>query len=116
MSFTRIIPGLWMEIALEKKARLVEVFQLERTGGSEVHDNVLVSDGHTIKDLMGITKEKMEEYVGSTAEFSRLWELTLAKVHYELNPPIGVISVPDEEKPDIITNKVNTNENNKKSK
>jgi len=107
--YERVLPQLWMALSREERMRLVEVFGVEQTGVCEVRDNVVISDGYRFEDLATITAQKMAEYVGSEDTFPRLWELTCAKVRFELNPPVGVIT--SEEVPEN-----NTNENAKKAK
>lgn len=87
----QIYPGMWIHLPLETRLHLVKVFKLERTGVTEIVDQRIVSDGFTVDDLKLITKEKLCEYVGSEETFGRAWELTLAKIHSELNPPVGEI-------------------------
>lgn len=87
----RVVPQLFMLLKREEREHLSKVFNLPKTGVAEIKDQELVSDGHTMEDLGHITAERMAEYVGSNDTFARLWELTLAKVHSELNPPVGVI-------------------------
>lgn len=85
---------MWTELSHPVRTKLVEVFGIVKTGISEVRDQTLISDGTTTDDLKVITAEKMAEYVGSDVadtSYARLWELTLAKVKYELNPPTVVI-------------------------
>ncbi len=87
----QIYPQVWINLPKETRLHLVKVFGLERTGVTEIRDQEVVSDGFTVDDLKRITLEKMCEYIGSEETFGRAWEITLAKVHSELNPPIGEI-------------------------
>lgn len=93
----------WIDLPKEIRNHLVKVFGLTANGIAEIRDQTIVSDGFTNKDLEGITTAKMAEYVGSNESFIRLWELTLAKCHYELHPPIEIpgamigMHVPDSE-------------------
>lgn len=83
--FTKINIGLWMFLPKEQRDHLARVFDLRRNGVAEIRDQEVVSDGYSNTDLEGITKEKMEEYVGSEAEsFHRAWEITLSKCRGEL--------------------------------
>lgn len=92
--YDRVLQQLWMLLPREQRRHLVTVFDIPHSGVSEIKDQTVISDGHTQEDLMAITAEKMELYVGSKETFPRLWELTVAKCHYELNPPIGIIQGP----------------------
>lgn len=87
MSFQKIPQQLWMMLTREQRVHLAQVFDIKKTGVAEIRDSEVISDGHSSLDLEGITAEKMEAYVGSSESFSRLWELTVAKCKYELNPP-----------------------------
>lgn len=82
----------WMALPKETKEHLIKVFNIVKTGNSEVRDQEVVTDGYTNDDLNAITLDKMAEYTGSptTETFHRLWEITLAKVHYELHPPFDL--------------------------
>ncbi len=84
----KIYQQVWIDLPKVTRQHLAKVFGLTPNGIAEIRDQFVVSDGYTNADLEGITKERMAVYVGSDASFSRLWELTLAKVKYELNPPI----------------------------
>lgn len=86
--FDRIIVHNWISLSKDVRKHLVGVFNLVATGIAEIRDQEVISDGHSNADLEKITAAKMAEYVGSNESFPRLWELTLAKVKYELNPPI----------------------------
>ncbi len=80
----------WIDLPQATRNHLVKVFNIPLTGITEIRDQTVVSDGHTNSDLQAITLEKMAAYVGSpaTLSFSRLWEITLSKIKYELNPPV----------------------------
>lgn len=67
------------------------MWKIPRSGVSEVRDQTVISDGHTYEDLLAITHERMNEYIGSEETFARAWEITVAKAYSELHPPIGVI-------------------------
>lgn len=86
----KIYQQVWIDLPKPTRIHLAKVFGLIPNGIAEIRDQVVISDGYTNDDLSKITAPKMAEYVGSTESFSRLWELTLAKVRYELNPPINL--------------------------
>lgn len=86
--FDKIHVHNWISLSKETRKHLSEVFALVPTGIAEIRDQQVISDGYSNADLEKITHAKMAEYVGSNESFSRLWELTIAKVKYELNPPI----------------------------
>lgn len=90
-SFTQIPPQLWMLVPREERLRLAEVFELGKTGITEVRDQEVITDGYNADDLSVITSERMAEYVGSEESFPRLWELSVAKARSEVNPPVGIL-------------------------
>lgn len=85
---------LWMMVPIEERIVLVNDFKLTKTGYTEVHDNVVISDGYSTEDLRVLTAERLADYVGSepTESMLRLWELTVAKARSIVNPPMGTIS------------------------
>lgn len=86
----RVYQQNWIELPKDIREHLQKVFGIIRTGISEVRDNTLISDGITNEDLGVITSVKMAEYVGSMDTFSRLWDISISKAKYELNPPIEI--------------------------
>ena len=70
---------------------LAQMWKIPRSGIAEIRDQEIISDGHTYEDLKVITHELMTEYIGSEESFLRAWEITVAKAHSELHPPIGEI-------------------------
>lgn len=90
-AFDRVLPQLWMLVPSDERSELVAAFNLSRTGISEIRDEELISDGYCADDLAAITKERMEEFVGSKEDsFGRLWELTCAKARFLANPPMEI--------------------------
>jgi hypothetical protein len=100
--YDRVMTQIWMLLPVEKRRHLAHVFSVQKTGISEIRDSDVISDGHTNDDLSVITAEAMEAYVGSSETFPRLWELTIAKCHSELNPPIGIIVSPGTKNEEVI--------------
>lgn len=90
-SFEKIPPQLWMLVDPEIRLRLVTVFELGKTGITEVRDQEVITDGYNADDLSVITSGRMAAYVGSEESFPRLWELSVAKARSEVNPPVGVM-------------------------
>jgi hypothetical protein len=89
---TQIYPQQWMALTKPYREVLKKAFGISGPSApTEVRDNYVVTDGHTAEDLKAVTLEKMNEYIGSTETFGRAWEITIAKVHAELNPPIAEV-------------------------
>jgi hypothetical protein len=84
---------VWIALPKDVRDHLVEVFCLTRTGVTEIIDQTVKSDGYSNDDLKRISLENMCQYIGSEETFMRAWELTLAKVHSELHPPVGMIGL-----------------------
>lgn len=87
----KLYAQMWIDLPQETRNHLAKAFDIPRTGITEIRDQTVVSDGHTNTDLEAVTADKMAAYVGSplgTLSFSRLWEITLSKVKYELHPPM----------------------------
>lgn len=100
-----ITPQQWLLLPQEVKNHLIKTFDIKRTGISEVRDNTVISDGYTQTDLKAITHAAMKEYIGSDETFLRSWELTLAKVKFELNPPVAKLDSTNKDTPvEVINN------------
>lgn len=114
--FEKVYPHIWMALPKDIKDHLVTVFNIPRTGVSEIRDQQLVSDGYSIEDLQVITLPKMIEYIGSEETFPRAWELSCAKAKYELNPPMSLNTVKTEviEEEKLPTPNTSKNGNSKK--
>lgn len=93
MPHEKITPQSWILLPKEIREHLAIAFNVGRSSHTEIRDSEVITDGRTMSDLEAISKEKMTEYVGSEESFGRLWDLTIAKAHSELNPPVGVIQV-----------------------
>lgn len=99
MYHDKIVPQAFMLLPREIREHLAKVFEIPRTGVTEIRDDQVISDGRTQDDLNTITSAKMADYVGSEESFGRLWELSIAKAKHELYPPVGEIKkipVPEE--------------------
>ena len=58
----------WVSLPFETRQRLVELFGLNRSGGSLVEDGRLKTDGYTEKDLSEISMERMQKLLNSDSE------------------------------------------------
>jgi len=121
--YSHVPPQLWMQLDSKIRAELVSAFNIQRTGITEIRDQVLISDGYSVEDLKVLTLEKMNEYIGSQEEtVARAWEITCAKAKSVVYPPIAmeipptVVPMADEPKEEIIENNTKTNGSTKKSK
>ena len=111
----RLVPQLFMQAPKEVRDYLGHMWKIPQSGASEVVDNVQTTDGHTYDDLSMITRELMNEYIGSEETFLRAWEITVSKAMTELHPPEVVISAPVKEE-DIAPGKIIEQKNAKDTK
>jgi len=64
----------WLELPVETRQKLILTFAIHKSEGVVVQNNKVISDGCSQKDLMGLSIDKMIDYLGSE------WE----KVHNEM--------------------------------
>lgn len=83
--FTQIYTQYWISLPKEVREHLVSIFDIPRSGITEIRDQTVLSDGHTNEDLKAISAERMGAYTGdTTAAFPMLWELTIVKAFEDL--------------------------------
>ncbi len=58
----------WVNLDSRIRVKLVEIFDIPRSGHTEVEDNKIITDGFTNTDLTAITIEKMQGYLLDTTE------------------------------------------------
>jgi hypothetical protein len=75
----------WLNIPLEMRIKLINIFKIPRSeatmtsGGT---NSVILSDGHSHKDLESITIDKMQVYLGSQlTDFYQLFDKVLEKLN-----------------------------------
>jgi len=94
--YNNVPTQLWMQLEKTIRNHLVSVFNIPRTGVTEIFNNEVRADGYSAEDLKAITLEKMTEYIGSEETFPRAWEITCSKANSEVNPPMNML------KPEVI--------------
>lgn len=88
--------GQWVQLPEYMRRRIAELFKLKRSGGAEVFNGRLVTDGYTYKDLEGISVVKMQELLNLTeTEYFTLFDSLLEHVENEHS---GKIKQTEEEK------------------
>lgn len=66
------------------RLKLKTIFDIHRSEGTTVHNNIVISDGHSHSDLSKINVESMQRFTGKKSEdFSELYNETLDKVYEE---------------------------------
>lgn len=74
----------WVQLPQDTRRRLVEMFHIKRSGGAEVANGVLLTDGHTYRDLAVISTEAMQQLlVNQSSNFFELFDALLVKVEEE---------------------------------
>lgn len=75
----------WMQLSLEVRAKLVEIFQIPRSSTGHVDyqmgKSVQTSDGYTYQDLKCIGVTSMQQYLNSNEEdYAKLFEAVLENI------------------------------------
>jgi len=78
---------MWVLLPNEVRYRIRAIFNIPKSGATEVNDGRVVSDGTTYEDLKLLTTEKMQKYlVDDSSDFHKLFDKVVAKVNDELYP------------------------------
>lgn len=72
----------WLQLTNEQRALMRETFSIPRSGGVEMMNGKMTSDGSNERDLSSISVESMQKYIGSEeTSFEKLFDLVVAKVN-----------------------------------
>ena len=86
--------GSWVSLPNEVRWRIRNIFNIPRSGVSDVVDFRIVSDGTTHEDIKVLTAPKMQEYLGTKEQdFHRLFDLVVARVIDQMSNPKDMIEV-----------------------
>ena len=78
---------MWVSLPNEVRYRIRAIFNIPKSGATDVNDGRVVSDGTTYEDLKLLTTEKMQEYLkDDSTDFYKLFDKVVAKVNDELYP------------------------------
>lgn len=83
----------WLKLPQPVRSRMVQIFEIPRSTGSQMESSpdggVLISDGHTHKDLSAITVEKMQVFLDEhdDKDFVSLFNKVIAKLEEEKVEP-----------------------------
>lgn len=81
MAVTQMFPHQWLSIPREIREKMAEIFKVEKSSYSEVHANMVISDGRTAKDLAVINIEALQKFTESKEKnFLTLLEKTINKI------------------------------------
>lgn len=71
----------WLQISLETRSKLAELFGMSRSGFNHILDNEVISDGYSDKDLAMLSLEKLQQYLGSEEEdYYKLLDLVIKQI------------------------------------
>lgn len=75
----------WLQLPVEVRIKLKEIFGIPKSEGTLIEGNVVKSDGHTYKDLSAITLEKLQKFLHRDDEdFAVLINAAIDKVKADL--------------------------------
>lgn len=79
----------WVSLPLETRLKLVDIFDIPRSGNTEVEDNKIITDGYTHQDLAHITIEKMQGFLLDTVtdDYFGLFQRILDVINEEAVKP-----------------------------
>jgi len=74
----------WMNLSPDVRGKLVEIFNIPQSGNvhvqSTISGGVVISDGYTMDDLLNVSVENMQKYLGSEeTDFYKLFDKVLGK-------------------------------------
>lgn len=75
----------WLELPIEVRLRLKEIFGIPRSEGTLVQDNKVVSDGYNHRDLSVVTIGAMQGYLKVTeGDFYQLFDAVITQIRDEI--------------------------------
>jgi hypothetical protein len=82
----------WLELPLATRQKLAQVFNIPKTGATEVSSNIIVKDGYAVKDIEEkMSIEAMQDYLGAVDggdDLSVLFDQVVEKAIYVPTPPM----------------------------
>lgn len=93
----------WVSLSSEQRNRIRKIFNIPRSGSTEVRDGEIITDGTTTADFQHLTIEKMQEYLKDTStDFHKLFDSVLARVQDEIEGKPIVINEPVKIEPEVV--------------
>lgn len=72
----------WLKYDNDQRLLMRAIFHIPKSGGVEMQDNKMLSDGSNENDLRAINIESMQQFVESEVkDFDKLFEMTIEKVN-----------------------------------
>lgn len=86
----RLYPQVWRGLSKAEQDVLKKEFSLVQGGPIKIFNESVEDDGYRVEDLALVNVQTMMVFVtqDTPLPFMRMWELTLAKVKFILNPPV----------------------------
>jgi hypothetical protein len=82
----------WVSLPNEVRYRIRALFEIPKSGFSEVSDGVILSDGVTQTDFKALTIDKMQVYLNdNSVDFHKLFDKVVAKVNDEISGKVPLI-------------------------
>lgn len=98
----------WLKLSNEQRIVMRDAFVIPRSGGVEMQNGIVTSDGSSERDLSAISVESMQAFTGSKeTSFEALFNLSIARVD-------GIIEARRKEDEDAL-NRTNADERNRKT-
>lgn len=92
--------AVWLQLSQPTRKEIARLLSIPRSGGTEVVDGRIVSDGYTMNDLMLIDLEKLQTYLKSAErDFYVLFDQLVKKIENVEEP---IVDLPREEKLEFV--------------
>ncbi len=79
----------WLKLPMDTRIKLREIFNIPKSQGVVLEDNVVKSDGTTYEDLQAVTVEAMQEFLSSTEQdFVELFHNVIGRLDDEVEASI----------------------------
>lgn len=71
----------WLNLPMNVKQELVRIFEIPQSGYVHVSDNIVLTDGHSDKDLQAVSLEKLQKYLGSSeTDYYKLFDQVVESI------------------------------------
>jgi len=98
-----ILYSKWLELSLSTRAKIAEIFGIEKKAPTHVENNRVVSDGYLIKDIeTALNVEALQKYLESNeTDLAKLFFILVETIENRLVKPIPNPVIPPEVVPQI---------------
>jgi len=93
----------WLQLSQETRQKVAQALNINRSGGSIVEGNRVVSDGYTPDDLYEVKIEKLQQFTGSdSTDFYKLFDLAVKMIENPIIEVKGKVDLKEAIKPEEI--------------